>query len=223
MEKIFYKKLIIFDADGTLIDSENDVFLSFNYILKKNLNIKISKEEFKKLAGLPLEDVFKGALPEDKKKLNIELTKQFRKYYIDEKHFLDTTTLFLGVKETIKKLKEDGFIMAIASSKPTRALNYMIEFFNFTQFDIVIGTAESSFKHKPNPEIIENILDKLKVSKEDAIIVGDSYVDVLVAKNAGIDSIALTYGYDTKENLIKYTPDYIIDDFREIPNIIKIK
>ncbi len=223
MEKILYKKLLIFDADGTLIDSENDVFSSFNYILKRNLNIEITKKQFEEMAGLPLEHIFKSVLPEDKKNLNLEFTKQFRKYYIDEKHFLDTTILFLGVKETIQELKKQGFIMTIASSKPKRALDYMVNFFDFKEFDMVIGTGESTFKHKPNPEVIEYILNELEIKREDAVIIGDSQADILAAKNANIDSISLTYGYDTRENLLKCEPKYIIDDFRDIINIVKFK
>lgn len=221
MKEVLKKKLIIFDVDGTLMDSENDVFLCLNHILKTNIGLEISKDEFQKMAGLPLEEVFKEFLPENKKHLNVEFTKKFRDYYIDEKHFLDTTYLFNGVKETISKLKKQGFIITIASSKPTRALEYMLNYFGFTEFNLVMGTGESNFKHKPNPEIIYYILDKFNISKEDAVIVGDTQADVLAAKNAKIDSIALTYGYDTKDNLIKYQPTYIIDDFADILKMVK--
>lgn len=223
MEDILAKKLIIFDVDGTLMDSEQDVFICFNHILKSNMDFEITREKFQKMAGLSLEKVFEGVLSEDKKHLSIELTKKYRQYYIDEKHFLDTTTLFDGVKETISFLKKQGFIMVIASSKPKRALDYMVNHFKLTEFDLVLGTGESNFKHKPNPEIINYTLDRFNISKKDAIIVGDSQADVLAGKNANIDTVALTYGYDTKENLMKFNPTYIIDKFDSLIKIIKFK
>ncbi len=221
MDKVLKKKLVIFDVDGTLMDSEGDVFLCFNHTLKDNVNFEITREQFQKMAGLSLEKVFEGVLPEKDKYLANDLTKKFRQYYIDEKHFLDTTVLFDGVKETISNLKKQGFIIVIASSKPKRALDYMVEYFNLAEFDLVLGTGESNFKHKPDPEIIYYVLNKFNILKEYAVIVGDSQADVLAGKNAKIDTIALTYGYDSRENLKKLNPTFLIDDFKVINDILK--
>lgn len=118
MEKI-KKKLIIFDADGTIWDSEKDVFLAFNHTLKNNGNKEITKEEFQKLAGLDLEEMFKRVLTKDKEtSLANEYVKKYREYYIDGEHYADETTLFENVKETLKKLKEQGFCMVMLLVKP---------------------------------------------------------------------------------------------------------
>ena len=144
MEKV-KKKLIIFDVDGTLWDSEKDVFLSFNHTLKANINMEITKEEFQKLAGLPLEEMFQAVLPKDKKELANDYAKKYRKYYIDEGHYIDETTLFKNVKETLENLKKQGFYMAVASSKPKRILDKMVEYFHLNEFDLVLGSGESHF------------------------------------------------------------------------------
>ena len=215
--------MILFDADGTLMDSEKDVFLCFKYILKSNLNIDIGHESFQKMAGLSLEKVFEGVLKTNQHDLAIELTKKYREYYIDEKHFLDNTVLFDGVRETLKELKSNGFILVIVSSKPKRALEYMVNYFDLNMFDLLLGTGESNFKHKPDPEVINYSLKKFNIDKKDAIIVGDTQADIIAGHNAGIDSIALTYGYDTIENLEKNSPTYIINRFNEILEIIEFK
>lgn len=217
------KKLIIFDVDGTVWDSERDVFASFNHTLKTLAGFEITKEQFKTLAGMPLGAMFEKMLPDDKKHLSGEYEKAYKKYYIDEEHFSDETVLFKGVKETIDKFKENGFHMAIASSKPKRILDKMVSAFNLSGFDYVLGTEESNFKHKPDPEIVNYIMDKLNVSKEDSVIVGDSKSDILTGKNAGIDTVAVTYGYDKAENLINANPTVVIDDFTKLKDIIKIK
>lgn len=217
------KKLLIFDVDGTIWDSEKDVFLAFNHTLKANAGFEITKEEFQKLAGLSLGSMFERELPDDKKHLSGEYEKYYKKYYIDEGHYTDATTLFKNVKETMDDFADKGFYMAVASSKPKRILDKMVEHFNLIGFNYVLGTEESNFKHKPDPEIINYIMEKLDVSKGDTVIIGDSKSDILAGKNAGIDTIAVTYGYDKKENLINLNPTYVIDDFGKLSEIIKLK
>lgn len=216
------KKLLIFDVDGTIWDSEKDVFLSFNHTLKTLAGFEITKEEFQTLAGMPLGKMFEKVLPEDKKHLYEEYEKAYKKYYIDEEHYADATILFEGVKETLENFKNQGFFMAVASSKPKRILDKMVARFGLKGFQYVLGTEESNFKHKPDPEIVNYIMDKLKVSREDTVIIGDSKSDILTGKNAGIDTIAVTYGYDTEENLKSAEPTIIIDSFGELEDIIQI-
>lgn len=217
------KKLLIFDVDGTVWDSERDVFLAFNHTLKVNAGIEISKEEFQNLAGLSLGTMFERVLPKDKKSLSVEYEKLYKKYYIDEGHYTDATILFENVKQTLDKFKDEGFYMAVASSKPKRILDKMVSYFNLEGFNYVLGTEESSFKHKPDPELINYIMDQLNVSKQDAVIIGDSKSDILAGKNAGIDTIAVTYGYDKPENLIKLEPTHVIDKFDNLLDIIEFK
>lgn len=208
---------------GTLIDSENDVFLSFNHTLKTNLDFEISFEEFKGLAGMTMENMFKTVLPEGKKHLNIEMTEKYRKYYVDENHVFDTTTIFEGVKETLKSFKEQGILMAIVSSKAQRVLDYMIDHFGFTEFDLVVGSGAGNFKHKPDPEIVNYALDKFNISPKDAVMIGDAGTDIMAGKNANMDTIAVTYGFEVKENLIKSNPTYVIDNFSELTKLIKYR
>lgn len=217
------KKLLIFDVDGTVWDSEKDVFLSFNHTLQENAGFEITKDEFQKLAGMPLGKMFEEVLPNDKKNLSSEYQKHYKKYYIEEGHFADATVLFENVKNTIDYFKQQGFFMAIASSKPKRILDKMVLHFNLEGFNYVLGTEESNFKHKPDPEIINYIMDKLNVSKEDTVIIGDSKSDILTGKNAGIDTIAVTYGYDKVENLKSANPTYIIDKFEKLLEILELK
>ena len=216
------KKLLIFDVDGTVWDSEKDVFLSFNHTLKENAGFEIDKEEFQKLAGMHLGKMFEIVLPEGKKEFASEYEKLYKKYYIDEEHFADATDLFDGVKDTLYKFKNDGYYMAVASSKPKRILDKMVSRFDIEVFDYVLGTEESNFKHKPDPDIVNYIMSQVNVDKGDTVIIGDSKSDILTGHNAGIDTIAVTYGYDTKENLINANPSIIIDDFSKLQEIIEI-
>ena len=222
MEKI-KKKLIIFDADGTIWDSEKDVFLAFNHTLKNNGNKEITKEEFQKLAGLDLEEMFKRVLTKDEETLANEYVKKYREYYIDEGHYADETTLFENVKETLEKLKGQKFSMVIASGKPKRILDKMVEYFHLNEFELVLGTGESHFKPKPDPEILNYIMHHLNVSKEEAVMIGDTKADVMAGKNAGIDTIAVTYGYEKIDILKNVNPTYMIDNFKTLEEVMEYK
>ena len=219
--KILKKKLIILDADGTIWDSEKDVFLAFNHTLKNNENKEITKEEFQKLAGLDLEEMFKRVLPKDKETLANEYVKKYREYYIDEGHYADETTLFENVEETLEKLKEQGFYMVIASGKPKRILDKMVEYFHLNEFEFVLGTGESHFKPKPDPEILNYIMHHLHVSKKETVMVGDTKADILAGKNAGIDTIAVTYGYERIDILKNANPTYLIDNLKTLEEIVE--
>lgn len=222
MEKI-KKKLIIFDADGTIWDSEKDVFLAFNHTLKNNGNKEITKEEFQKLAGLDLEEMFKRVLRKDEETLANEYVKKYREYYIDEGHYADETALFENVKETLEKLKGQRFSMVIASGKPKRILDKMVEYFHLNEFEFVLGTGESHFKPKPDPEILNYIMHHLNVSKEEAVMIGDTKADVMAGKNAEIDTIAVTYGYEKIDILKNVNPTYMIDNFKTLEEIMEYK
>ena len=132
------KKLLIFDVDGTVWDSEKDVYLSFNHTLKENAGFEVDKQQFQELAGMHLGKMFEKVLPDEKKEQSEEYEKLYKKYYIDEEHFADATDLFDGVKETLTKFKDDGYIMAVASSKPKRILDKMVERYDIDFFDYVI-------------------------------------------------------------------------------------
>ena len=136
------KKLLIFDVDGTIWNSEKDVFLSFNHTLKTLAGFEISKEEFQTLAGMHLSAMFEKVLPEEKKQLASEYEKAYKKYYIEEEHFTDATELFPNVKEVIDEFKNKGFYMAIASSKPKRILDKMVAHFKLEGFKYVLGTKQ---------------------------------------------------------------------------------
>lgn len=170
-----------------------------------------------------MENMFERISPPSKKNLSSEFTKMFRKYYIDEEHCMDATNLFDNVKTVLNKFKNNGFKIAIASGKPNIILEKMLNHFEIDGFNLVLGTGKSNFKHKLAPEIIDYILEKENVIKNDAVIIGDCKTDILCGKNAKIDTIAVTYGYDTTNNLLSAHLTYKIDDFKELLDILELK
>lgn len=167
------------------------------------VGFEITKDEFQTLAGMPLGLMFEKVLPNDKKSLSAECEKLYKKYYIDEEHFADETVLFKGVKETIYKFKNDGFYMAVASSKPKRILDKMISTFDLEGFSYVLGTEESSFKHKPDPEIVNYIMGHIVIHFDNDIAGRNATKALIIALNNryNIYDIPAPYGKDINDYL----------------------
>ena len=113
--------------------------------------------------------------------------------------------------------------MVIASGKPKRILDKMVEHFHLNELELVLGTGESRFKPKPDPEILNYIMHHLNVSKEEAVMVGDTKADVMAGKNAGIDTITVTYGYEKIDILKNANSTYMINDFKILEEILEYK
>jgi phosphoglycolate phosphatase len=216
------KKLIIFDADGTLWDSRDDLLASVNYVLTEMGTLNISKRALLNFNGFSMTSMYEALLPEEKKHLASICEELFRYHYFDECHFLDTVSLFPNVKDTIKTLKEQGFLMAICSRKAKRGLDKIVDHFELPAFSLVVGTEESNFKHKPDPEALNYIIDSLNLAKGECVMVGDSKIDIMAGKRADIDTVAVTYGYEEPEDLLSSYPTYSLDDFGDLKEILKV-
>lgn len=218
------KKLIIFDMDGTLIDSVPDLALSVNLTLEKlNLNT-FPIDTIKHWVGNGANILIARALSGD-----INIDKNLSQAKIDDtlSIFLDiyrdnlttTTKIYPNVKETLEVL-EDRYILAISTNKPEEFVKPILEGMGiFEYFDCVVG-ASDKFAKKPSPESLEYICNRYDVDITDAVMIGDSKNDILSAKNANIEIIAVTYGYNHDEDISMYKPDIIIDDFKDILKVL---
>ncbi|MBE7087442.1 MAG: HAD family hydrolase [Clostridiales bacterium] len=193
-------KLVIFDLDGTLLDTISDITYNLNLMLKDFGYPEQSVEDTKPRVGTGARNLVKfsidATLTEDE--LSSRLAR-FSEYYATTPNI--RTKLFEGMDVVLKTLKERGYKIAIVTNKPQRATTsvYNEHLSNFN-FDAVIGKSET-FKHKPDPESTNYLIEKLKVNKQDVYFVGDGETDVMTAKNAGVKAIAVLWGYRTYQNL----------------------
>lgn len=225
MDTLTNKKLIIFDLDGTLIDSVPDLALAINNMLKA-LNFNTFEEKtIRNWIGNGAKTLVERALNHtlqnvDEKTLQKALDIFLQEY---EKNLTSKTILFKGVKKTLQKLKDQGYTLAILTNKPHRFVSPILKKFEILElFSIIIG-ADSLPTKKPNPEPILYICKKLNFKLTNTLMVGDSKNDILCANNAGVASIAVNYGYNYDENISDYNPSIVIDDFTEILNLLTPK
>jgi len=206
----------MFDLDGTLVDTVQDITNALNYALKLH-NIKtLSVNQTKEMVGEGVTRLVEKVLPVDKSHLQAEVMKRFLEYYAE--HLTDHSREYPHVRETLEKL----FVIkkAVISNKREALSKTLLEKLNLSQyFDLIIGS-DTAGERKPSPVPVFYIISKMGVTPEESIVVGDSYYDIEAGKKASTKTVAVTYGYQPKELLTK--ADYLIDDFSELLSLIQV-
>lgn len=209
-------RLAVFDLDGTIIKSHENIYKAMiASLLKLNIFVTVDKSKFYQMIGAHFEDIFKEMkIPVTDFNLFIKYYKEF--YF----HFIDSSTLYPNVNDTIRLLNQNSILVALLTTKGQDQAELNLRHFKlFEKFNYVMGR-RPGLQHKPSPEPLLKICADLEISPTETIIVGDSELDILCGKNAGTRTCAVTYGYRTREELEKYTPDFVIDDIAEIVDVI---
>lgn len=211
-------KLIIFDLDGTLLNTIADLGEACNHALQLHGYPVREADEYPHLVGNGVNKLIERALPEGHKDQDtvLRLKPDFIAYYND--HNCVHTTPYASLPELLIRLKEKGVLLAIASNKYHEATEALAKHYFEGLFDVVLGE-RPGVERKPDPQIVEDIFSALKtqaISKDETLYVGDSDVDMQTAHNAGITSIGCTWGFCTREKLLGSAPDHVVDSPLEI-------
>jgi HAD superfamily hydrolase (TIGR01549 family) len=207
---------VIFDFDGTLVDGLDAIVECFNLAFGKFDVIPPSREEIRKKIGLPLLDIYRDFLPVDKHYLMQEVIDVYRN--LAREILPEKTHLREGVVETISFLKNSGVKLGIATSKATDTTVKTLQNLNSLKFfDIVCGI-DLVNRPKPDPEQLLLALKALGSKPGTAIMIGDTYVDIMAAKAAGIYSIALLDGYGERKLIEDACPDLKIETIAGLIN-----
>jgi len=209
--------LLIFDLDGTIIDSKLDLCNAVNYTLRELGHAEKDVDLIAKYIGRGLSNFIKSTLGEVGEE-NIQKAREiFMKRY--EGHLLDNTVLYPNVQKTLEHFS--GNRKAIVTNKLTSMTNTILEGLGAkTHFEKIIGAGDLP-ENKPSPLPVLTLLNNFKVEEKKAMIIGDMTIDVQTGKNAGILTCSVTYGLGAREDLVTAGPDYIIEDLLELTNIIK--
>lgn len=207
----------IFDLDGTLADTIEDLADAVNYGLRELGFPEHTIESYKKFVGNGAMKLCIRALPDDKKDMAEKLHSLFIEYY--SRHYLDKTCLYEGIYEILNDLSENGVTLAVSTNKPQsearEIVSALLPDINFVK---VLGGCDERPK-KPDSAIIDEILHGL--TKENTVyMIGDSNVDIQTAKNCGIISIGCSWGFRGRQELESEGADFIADSPADITNII---
>jgi phosphoglycolate phosphatase len=215
-------KLCVFDLDGTLLNSLEDLARSTNYALEKNGYPLRTMDEYRLFVsdGLPM--LIQRALGDNySPEIGLRLTDDFVAYY--SSHYVDATHIYAGVPELLDELRARGIQLAILSNKPDRFLRMMIDqMFPAGAFAMVQGKTDQ-FSTKPDPASLLYVLEELKTSPADTLYIGDSNVDIYTAHNAGVKAAGVTWGFRDKRELETAGADYIVGSPLEILALVPVE
>ncbi|GFI16626.1 phosphoglycolate phosphatase [Lachnospiraceae bacterium] len=209
---------VIFDLDGTLLNTLEDLMDSANYGLKAYHMPERSLEEIRCFVGNGVERLIELAVPEGTGDLEREkVFAEFKAHY--KIHCNDKTGLYPGVEELLARLKEEGFAMAIVSNK----LQEGVDALNKQYFDRYVETAigaREGIRKKPAPDTVMEALRILDLPKERVVYVGDSEVDIATAQNAGMDCITVAWGFRTRKEQEKAGAKVFVERPEEIVELL---
>ena len=210
------RPVLIFDLDGTLVDSKKDLTASVNYVRSRFDLPVLTEEEIARFIGNGAFTLIRRALDMKATEDNVQAGLQmFLSYY--RAHMLDSTVLYPGVRETLDRLSDCK--LTVLTNKPIHFSCAMLDGLGiYRHFAVVYGG--NSFDHKkPDPVGIYQILSDTKGQREKTWMIGDSAVDVLAGRNAGVTTCGVTYGYAT-ETFKDAQPDFLIDNFSELERLV---
>ncbi|MEI6865888.1 HAD family hydrolase [Flavicella sp.] len=212
-------KGIIFDLDGTLVNSIEDIADSMNVILKDSNYPTHSYKSYESFIGSGIQTLVSRALPTSvRTELEIErVFKEMLNSYKD--NCTNKTAPYPGILDLLKKLEIKGLKMSVLSNKEDRLTKRVVAEKLPSIFEPVFGLTTEELK-KPNPKVILQMCTSLELDIKKIIYVGDSVIDMQTARNAGLQSVAVTWGFQSKESLLAENPDYIIDTPEELFDII---
>lgn len=207
---------LIFDLDGTLIDSASDVVDSVHFALREMGAPLVRYEEIKKAIGPGRDTFFKTIFPDGGKKASNRFITIFRDYYWE--HCLDQTVLYPGIAQVLSSIKNQK--LAVASNKPRMFIEKILVGLGiWDRFHYVVGP-EDVKAAKPDPEMIEKILKLCDGLPEETLLIGDTDKDMMAGQAAGVRVCGVRYGYGDPDDLESQQPDIMVDRPEELLSVI---
>ncbi len=203
-------KAVIFDLDGTLLDTITDIGTSSNYVLEHYGKSPLPIEDYKLLVGQGAAQLFIDLFPEFSSQKQKEAKELFEKHYATQ--FDKNTKIYENINKLLTFLQVRDIKMAVLSNKPNPfTKKCVLKYLRNWKFDAVYGIREG-IPRKPDPAAVLGILEELEVSPEECIFVGDTKVDMLTAKNSNLIPLGVLWGFRKREELIEHGAKYIVKD-----------
>ncbi len=211
------KDLLIFDLDGTLIDSKEDLVSSVNAMLAWKHRAPLPHDVVASYVGNGAPMLVKRALPDLDEDEHLAALQFFLDYY--REHMLDATTLYPGVREALDRLHQHHIALAVLTNKPVRFSERLIAGLGLSEHFFKIYGGNSFEEKKPHPVGIERLIAESSADRSHTVMVGDSAVDVLTARAAGVQACGVSWGFQP-ETFAQAPPDFIVDDLRVLAEIV---
>lgn len=208
-------KALLFDFDGTLLDTNELIIRTFMHVLNDKFPGQFSTEDCIKFIGPSLKETFEQITPNEVD----DMIAKYREW--NHAHHDEYVKEFDGVNETLEELKKQGYKLAIVSTKKRDTIKRGLQLMKVEHlFEFWIGL-EDVDKVKPDPEPVLLALERLNVPKDEALMIGDNYHDILAGKNAGVKTAGVAWSIKGEEFLKQFQPDYMLHHISDLLTIVK--
>ena len=212
-------KAIVFDMDGTVLDTLDELTKSLNYVFARHGLPALTQDAIRPCLGFGYDGFIDKAAPDAPESLRRTMTEEFIAYY--SAHCQTTTFPYAGIPQVLGRLKAAGYHMAIVSNKGQGAVSELHDEYFKDYVDFSLGETPM-YRKKPAPDMVWEALKRLGCAKDDAIYVGDSEVDKETADNAGLDAVLVTWGFRDRDFLESLQPTYLIDTREELGELFGV-
>lgn len=207
-------RAVLFDFDGTIMDTTALIIESFKYTVRKHLNYEITPEEIYPSFGIPLITALEDLAPGRGE----ELIKTYREFNLANHDRM--VKMFDQVPETLTALKQRGYKIGLVTSKARHSLNKGLDLYNLHPYFDAIVAMEDTNNHKPHPEPVLHCLRLLETAPEQALYVGDSPHDIKCAHAAGVKAVAVRWSYLSWDSILAENPEFVINSLDELITIV---
>ena len=207
-------KLLVFDWDGTLMDSEAQIVAAMNAAIA-DLNLEpLPHRTISNIIGLGLHEAINTLLPGRDAQFYAQLTARYRQHFLFSE--IAQAPLFNGAEQTLRRLHADGFMLAVATGKGRQGLNRVLTDTGLTELFHASRCADET-SSKPHPQMLLEIMEQLDVTADETLMIGDTEYDLQMARNAGVASIGVSYGVHDDERLLQLEPLVLLHDIATLP------
>lgn len=206
-------KAVIFDIDGTLLDTKEFIFQAFEHVFQMFKLTHLSRKDIDSIVGKPLEECYKIFAP------HLDNQRLCDEHWAFQENNMALVEPFKNTVKTLRELKSQGIKIAVVSTR-RRAVSQSLEQTGIIEYlDCIIG-GDDVKQFKPHPEGIHKALQAFDIPPAQAMMVGDTVVDIQAGKNASTSTAAALYGFGSKESLEAAKPDYMLNDVLELLAVI---